>query len=93
MIYVFNGVMSSGVIINYSKLDICCIEWNFGVDYGEDYNKVEKVLCEIIVNDKCIFISFVFFIELGEFVVSSVNIKICVWVNSLDYWNVFFSMN
>ena len=43
--------MSSGVITNYSKLDTRRIEWNFGVDYGEDYNKVEKVLREIIAND------------------------------------------
>ncbi len=32
-------------------------------------------------------------IELGELAASSVNIKIRVWVNSSDYWNVFFSMN
>ena len=51
MIYVPNGAMSSGVITNYSKLDTRRIEWNFGVDYGEDYNKVEKVLREIIAND------------------------------------------
>ena len=31
--------------------------------------------------------------ELGELAASSVNIKIRVWVNSSDYWNVFFSMN
>ena len=93
MIYVPNGAMSSGVITNYSKLDPRRIEWNFGVDYGEDYNKVEKVLREIIANDKRILTSPAPFIELGELAASSVNIKIRVWVNSSDYWNVFFSMN
>ena len=93
MIYVPNGAMSSGVITNYSKLDTRRIEWNFGVDYGEDYNKVEKVLREIIANDKRILTSPPPFIELGELAASSVNIKIRVWVNSSDYWNVFFSMN
>ena len=93
MIYVPNGAMSSGVITNYSKLDTRRIEWNFGVDYGEDYNKVEKVLREIITNDKRILTSPAPFIELGELAASSVNIKIRVWVNSSDYWNVFFSMN
>ena len=78
---------------NYSKLDTRRIEWNFGVDYGEDYNKVEKVLREIIANDKRILTSPAPFIELGELAASSVNIKIRVWVNSSDYWNVFFSMN
>ena len=93
MIYVPNGSMSSGVITNYSKLDTRRIEWNFGVDYGEDYNKVEKVLREIIANDKRILTSPAPFIELGELAASSVNIKIRVWVNSSDYWDVFFSMN
>ena len=88
MIYVPNGA-----ITNYSKLDTRRIEWNFGVDYGEDYNKVEKVLREIIANDKRILTSPAPFIELGELAASSVNIKIRVWVNSSDYWNVFFSMN
>ena len=64
MIYVPNGAMSSGVITNYSKLDTRRIEWNFGVDYGEDYNKVEKVLREIIANDKRILTSPPPFIEL-----------------------------
>ena len=81
MIYVPNGAMSSGVITNYSKLDTRRIEWNFGVDY------------EIIANDKRILTSPAPFIELGELAASSVNIKIRVWVNSSDYWNVFFSMN
>ena len=66
MIYVPNGAMSSGVITNYSKLDTRRIEWNFGVDYGEDYNKVEKVLREIIANDKRILTSPAPFIELGR---------------------------
>ena len=80
MIYVPNGAMSSGVITNYSKLDTRRIE-------------VEKVLREIIANDKRILTSPAPFIELGELAASSVNIKIRVWVNSSDYWNVFFSMN
>ena len=45
---------------------------------GEDYNKVEKVLREIIANDKRILTSPAPFIELGELAASSVNIKIRV---------------
>ena len=85
MIYVPNGAMSSGVTTNYSKLDTRRIEWKFGVDYGEDYNKVEKVLREIIANDKRILTSPPTFIELGELAASSVNIKSRVWENSSDY--------
>ena len=85
MVYVPNGAMSSGVITNYSNLDTRRIEWNFGVDYGEDFEKVEKILRILTAPAP--------FIELGELAASSVNIKVRVWVKSSDYWDVFFYMN
>ncbi|MDE5678529.1 MAG: mechanosensitive ion channel [Phocaeicola sp.] len=93
MVYVPNGAMSSGVITNYNKLDTRRIEWNFGIEYGEDYNKVTQILQEIIAHDKRILTTPTPFIELGELAASSVNIKVRVWVKSTDYWDVFFSMN
>ena len=93
MVYVPNGAMSSGVITNYSNLDTRRIEWNFGVDYGEDFEKVETVLRNIIKADQRIQTTPAPFIELGELAASSVNIKVRVWVKSSDYWDVFFYMN
>ena len=90
MVYVPNGEMSSGVITNYSNLDTRRIEWNFGVDYGEDFEKVEKILRNIIKADQRILTAPAPFIELGELAASSVNIKVRVWVKSSDYWDVFF---
>ena len=92
MVYVPNGAMSSGVITNYSNLDTRRIEWNFGVDYG-DFEKVEKILRNIIKADQRILTAPAPFIELGELAASSVNIKVRVWVKSSDYWDVFFYMN
>lgn len=93
MVYVPNGAMSSGVITNYSKLDIRRIEWDFGVEYGQDYSKVESVLQGIIAKDARILKDPAPFIEVGELAASSVKIKIRVWVKSDDYWDVFFGMN
>lgn len=93
VVYVPNGSMSSGVITNYSHSDTRRIEWNFGVDYGEDFVKVEQVLRTIIQEDKRIMSDPAPFIELGELAASSVNAKVRVWVKSSDYWDVFFYMN
>ena len=93
MVYVPNGAMSSGVITNYSNLDTRRIEWNFGVDYGEDFEKVETVLRNIIKADQRIQTAPAPFIELGELAASSVNIKVRVLVKSSYYWDVFFYMN
>lgn len=93
VIYAPNGAMSSALVTNFSRLDTRRIEWNFGVEYGEDFSKVAKVLREIIAADKRILDTPAPFIELGELAASSVNIKVRVWVNSGDYWDVYFGMN
>ena len=44
VIYVPNGAMSSGVVTNYSNPVTRRVEWIVGVDYGEDYEKVQKIV-------------------------------------------------
>ncbi len=93
LVYVPNGSMSSGVITNYSHMDSRRVEWVFGVDYGEDFDKVKSVLLSVINNDNRILKTIDPFIELDELAASSVNIKVRVWVNSEDYWSVYFDLN
>lgn len=93
VVYAPNGAMSSALVTNFSRLDTRRIEWNFGVEYGEEFAKVERVLREVIAADKRILATPAPFIELGELAASSVNIKVRVWVNSGDYWDVYFGMN
>ena len=93
LVYVPNGAMSSGVITNYSHRETRRIEWDFGIDYGEDFEKVKSVLLNIIQNDKRIHTTPEPFIELAQLAASSVKIKVRVWVDADDYWKVFFDMN
>lgn len=93
VIYVPNGALSSGVVINYSDRKTRRIEWIFGVDYGEDYNKVEQVVRGILSAEKRILLDPAPFIALHALDASSVNVVIRVWVNSEDYWGVYFDVN
>jgi small conductance mechanosensitive channel len=93
VIYVPNGSMNSAVITNYSHLDTRRVDWTFGVEYGEDYDRVRQVLLGLIQSDKRILQTPEPFIELSELADSSVNITVRVWVKSSDYWDVFFFMN
>lgn len=52
VIYVPNGAMSSGVVTNYSNQMTRRVEWIVGIDYGEDYDKVQEVVYEILAADK-----------------------------------------
>ena len=93
LIYVPNGAMSSGTIINFSRMDTRRLEWNVGVEYGADYKNVEKVIRELIAEDSRILPDPAPFVELGALSNSSVDIKIRVWVKTEDYWDVSFHMN
>lgn len=93
VIYAPNGAMSNAVVTNYSHKDVRRVDFSFGVEYGEDYQRVQQILSEIIAADKRIMTFPAPFIELGSLGQSSVNITMRVWVNAADYWNVYFSMN
>lgn len=93
VIYVPNGGLSSGNIINYSREATRRVDWTFTFEYGEDYNKVESVINRLIAADERILNTPEPFVNLIALADSSVNVVVRVWVKSEDYWNVFFSMN
>lgn len=92
-IYLPNGSLSSNNIVNYSKEERRRVEFVVGVDYGEDVEKVRRVLREIVDADERVLQEPAPFIVLGELAESSVNITMRVWVKSENYWGVFFDTN
>ena len=92
IVYAPNGSMSNSVITNYSKQDTRRVDFTFSMEYGEDFERVEKVLKEIIAADSRILTTPEPFIRLGDMADSSVNITVRLWVKSADYWDVHFDM-
>lgn len=92
VVYIPNGSLSSGVVVNYSRKDTRRIEWVIGVDYGEDVNKVERIVREMLEADERVLKDPAPFIALHALASSSVNITIRVWVASTNYWDVYFQM-
>ena len=92
IVYAPNGSMSNSVITNYSHQETRRVDLSFSMEYGEDYERVEQVLKDIIATDTRILTSPEPFIRLGEMADSSVNITVRVWVKSEDYWDVHFDL-
>ena len=80
-------------MINYSHQETRRVEWIIGIDYGEDYNKVQQIVRDILAEDKRILNEPAPFIALHALDASSVNVVVRVWVNSGDYWGVYFDTN
>ena len=93
VIYIPNGALSSGTVTNYSHEDTRRVEWVVGVEYGENYDKVESTVRRILSGDSRILATPEPFVALHALDASSVNVVIRVWVKSGDYWGVYFDMN
>lgn len=92
-IFVPNGSITNGVLVNYSHQATRRVDFSFGVDYGTDFEKVKSVVTAVLERDERVLKTPNYFIALGELADSSVNIKVRVWVKSENYWDVFFDTN
>lgn len=88
-----NGALATGVMTNYSKQGTRRVDWLFSIAYGDDFDKAKTVLRGLCDEDSRILKSPEPFIQLSKLNESSVDITVRAWVNSVDYWAVFFSMN
>lgn len=92
VIYVPNGALSGGTIINYSTESTRRIDWVVGVEYGENFGKVEETVRRILQNDQRILQQPAPYVALNALDASSVNILVRVWVNNADYWGVYYDV-
>lgn len=93
IIIIPNGGLSTGIMKNYSKEDTRRVDWEFGIAYGDSYEKAKEVICRLLNNDERILKTPDYFIALNSLGISSVNIVVRAWVKASDYWDVYFNMN
>ena len=92
-IFLPNGSLSSGSITNYNKMGTRRVDFTVSVEYGTDVEKVLNALKSIAVSDERILKDPAPFYALSALADSSVNFTFRVWVNSTDYWGVYFDVN
>lgn len=85
-IIVPNSSITGGNITNNSANSTRRIDLVAGVSYGDDLDKVRKVLEEIIAADDRILPEPAPFIGISELADSSVNFVVRPWVNASDWW-------
>lgn len=92
-IFVPNGGLSTGIIMNYSNQVNRRVELIIGIGYGQDYDKAKRLINRMLEDDKRILEEPEPFIALHKLNDSSVDIVIRAWVLKDDYWNVYFELN
>ncbi|NIM28415.1 MAG: mechanosensitive ion channel [Gammaproteobacteria bacterium] len=91
-LYVPNGSILSGTIVNYSAKNERRVDLVFGCGYGDDIKKA-KALLEAIVRENPLVLSdpepTIGVLALGE---SSVDFAVRPWVKTADYWTAHFQI-
>lgn len=93
LIIIPNGGLSTGIMKNYSKEPTRRVDWEFGIGYGDSYDKAKAVIDKLLASDSRILQDPAWFIALTSLGESSVNIVVRAWVNAPDYWDVYFNLN
>lgn len=92
-VYIPNGPLSTGNIINYSSERNRRLEYIIGVDYGTNVDEVKEVLSEIINSHPKILKDPAPVVILKEMKESSVNYALRFFTKNEDYWDVNFNLN
>lgn len=87
-----NGALSSGSMINYSRMDTRRIDLNFKLAHGVDLNAVSAAIIAIAKEDKRIFTDPVP-VAIPTISDLSVLIDLRFWCKTSDYWDVLADIN
>lgn len=85
-----NTSVVSGAIVNFSTMPQRRVDFTVGVSYDADLAKTKAVLQAIVDADSRVLVDKGVTIAVAELADSSVNLVMRVWVESADYWPVFF---
>ncbi|MDP3433685.1 MAG: mechanosensitive ion channel [Bacteroidota bacterium] len=88
-----NGGLSNSTLTNFSAEPLRRVDLTFGISYSDNIDKAREIILSVINTEERIHkdpAPFVGVISLGD---SSVNLVTRAWVNTPNYWNVFFSIN
>lgn len=92
VVYIPNGALSSGNIVNYSEKDTRRVDFTFSISYSNDFEKAKKIITDVCAAHELILKDIPIFVRVAEHGTSGINIVARVWTNSADYWTVNFDI-
>jgi small conductance mechanosensitive channel len=78
---------------NFSRNPTRRVQITLGIDYGDDINLAIETAKKVVAGQDLVIADPEPQYVVGEMAESSVNIYVRVWVNTADYWTVFFNLN
>lgn len=92
VVYIPNGALSGGNIINYSVKPIRRLDQQYTISYSSDVNLALKVISEVAKSQALILKNPEPFVKVQSYADSSIVILLRVWTKNEDYWTVNFDL-
>ena len=87
-----NGNVFSGTMTTFSEQPTRRVDMVFGIGYGSDLLKAKNILEEMVNADERVLKDPAPVVKVHELADSSVNLICRPWVNSADYWGLYWDM-
>jgi small conductance mechanosensitive channel len=92
VVYIPNGALSTGTILNYSVKDIRRVDFTFSIAYSNDFEKAKKIVMDVFSSHEMILDDPEPMVRVSEHGASSINIVARAWAKNGDYWTVKFDV-
>ena len=92
VVYVPNGTLANGNIINYSEKELRRVDFCFSIAYENDFEKAKQLIIDICNSHDLVLDDPAPFAKVSSHGESCINITTRVWVKSADYWTVNFDV-
>lgn len=92
VVYIPNGALSSGTVINYSVKDLRRVDLSFSIGYGDDFEKAKELVMQVITSHELVLTDPAPMVRVSEHGASSINLVARAWVKNSDYWTVHFDL-
>lgn len=85
-----NAQITGGAITNFSAEAIRRVDLVIGISYDSDLRKAKQILQDILAQDSRVLKEPAAVVTVAALADSSVNFNVRPWVNSADYWGVYW---
>lgn len=92
MVVLPNSAVVNGAIVNYSRHATRRVDLLIGVSYKSDLNKTKQVLRDVVERDPRVLKDPAVRVEVHQLGESSINFIVRPWVESADYWPVYWEL-
>ena len=90
VVYIPNGTASTSSVTNYSEKDLRRVDIEFAISYDSDVEKAKALIAEVAAANEKVLTDPEPFVRVLSYDANSVKLVSRSWVNSVDYWDVFF---